>query len=75
MKQEDRERDPVTSHASRLPCQGLNLESTLSKSGMLPVTPQGIEMAAEVGFEPTKLLFQRQVTLPIRPLGNEWLPQ
>jgi hypothetical protein len=27
-------------------------------------------MDAEVGFEPTKLLFQRQVTLPIRLLGN-----
>jgi hypothetical protein len=33
------------------------------------------QLAAEVGFEPTKLLFQRQVTLPIRLLGNKWLPQ
>ena len=40
----------------------------------LPVCVLPNEMAAEVGFEPTKLLFQRQVTLPIRLLGINGCP-
>lgn len=47
-----------------LPCQGSNLDSSLSKREMLPITPQGNKARAE-GFEPSSLQFRRLMCYPV----------
>lgn len=55
---------PHITNTPELPCQGSNLDSSLSKREMLPITPQGIKARAE-GFEPPSLQFRRLICYPV----------